>query len=121
MLSEILIPISFFAATAVVLWKFFDSRHRIRMMIIERGLIDENLKYLFGSVTSQPNRYSTLKWGLVALFIGAALLVVIPLQQFAWAQYHEGELITGIIFLAGGLAFLLYYGIVSKREKAEKS
>jgi hypothetical protein len=73
-----------------------------------------------GSVTARPNRYSTLKWGLVALFIGASLLVVIPLQQFAWAQHHEGELITGIIFLAGGLAFLLYYSIVSKREKAEE-
>mgnify|MGYP000406889963 FL=1 len=120
MLAEVLIPISMFAAIAVVLWKFFDTRHKMRMMIIERGLIDENLKYLFGSVTARPNRYSTLKWGLVALFIGASLLVVIPLQQFAWADRHEGELITGIIFLAGGLAFLLYYSIVSKREREQE-
>lgn len=119
MAAEILIPISLFVAIAAVLWKFFDTRHKIRMMIVERGLIDENLKYLFGSVTSRPNRYATLKWGLVALFIGLALLVVIPLQQFAWAHRHEGELITGIIFLAGGMAFLLYYFIVAKREKTE--
>jgi len=121
MLSEVLIPLSMFAAIAVVLWKYFDSRHKIRAMIIERGLIDENLKFLFGSVTSQPNRYSTLKWGLVALFIGISLLVVIPLQQYRWAQQHDGELITGVIFVAGGLAFLIYYAMVSRREKEREN
>jgi len=117
MLAEVLIPMTMFIAAGVILWKFFDSRHRLRMTIIERGMLDENLKYLYGNITSRPNRYGTLKWGLVAMFIGAALLVVIPLQQLSWSHDHEGELITGSIFLSGGIAFLLYYLIVSKREK----
>ncbi|MCB2204019.1 hypothetical protein KQI65_04665 [bacterium] len=116
MFAEVLIPLSFFAAVAAILWKFFDTRHKLRMAIVEREQVNENLRHLFRHVTARPNRYSTLKYGLMALFIGIALLVVIPLQQFAWAEHHEGELITGIIFMAGGLAFLVYYFIVSKRE-----
>jgi hypothetical protein len=119
MLSDVLIPISMFAAIAVVLWKYFDTKHKTRMAVIERGLVDENLKYLFGSFSARPNRFSVLKWGLAALLIGAALLLTIPLQQYSWATRHEGELITGMIFLGGGLAFVIYYGIVAKREKHE--
>ena len=121
MLSEVLIPISMFAAIAVVLWKYWDSKQKVRLAALERGLVDENLKYLLGSYASRPNRYGALKWGLAALLIGAALLITIPLQQYSWADRHEGELITGMIFLAGGLAFLIYYIIVSKRETKERA
>ncbi|MFA6233488.1 MAG: hypothetical protein WC824_04765 [Bacteroidota bacterium] len=121
--GELLIPITMFVATAVVLWKFIDSRQKIRAIALEKGSIDENFKYLFNSslMNSQgkPNRYSTLKWGLAAMFIGLSLLLSISLQAFKWAQYHQGELITGLIFTAGGLAFLLYYAIVAKAEKKE--
>lgn len=51
----------------------------------------------------------------------AALLITIPLQQYSWADSHEGELITGMIFLAGGLAFFIYYVIVSKQEAKESA
>lgn len=121
--NELFIPITLFVATAVVLWKFIDSRQKIRAIALEKGSIDENFKYLFNSsfMNSQgkPNRYSTLKWGLAAMFIGLSLLLSISLQAFWWAQEHEGELITGLIFTAGGLAFLLYYAIVAKAEKKE--
>ena len=57
----------------------------------------------------------------VLSFRGAALLIAIPLQQFSWADRHEGELVTGMIFLAGGLAFLIYYVMVSKQEMKESA
>ncbi|MBE0643574.1 MAG: hypothetical protein IH600_05805 [Bacteroidetes bacterium] len=117
-MNDMLIPITMFIAAAVVLWKFIDSRQKVRTMALEKGSIDENMKYLFGS-QSKPNRFAALKWGLAALFIGVALLLSIPLQAFSWAQIHQGELITGLIFTGGGLAFLMYYMIVAKAERSE--
>jgi hypothetical protein len=116
-MEGILVPIAMFAAVAVVLWKFFDTRNKVRMLALEKSMVNEDLKFLFSGSNSRPSRHTTLKWGLVALFIGLGLLIVIPLQQFSWAQGHEGELITGIIFLCGGLAFLIYYAIATKNEK----
>ncbi len=117
--EEILIPITMFIATAVILWKFIDSRQQIRAMALEKGNIDENMKYLFTS-QHKPNRFAALKWGLAGLLIGLALLLSIPLQAFSWAQIHQGELITGLIFTGGGLAFLIYYLMVAKAEARER-
>lgn len=114
--SEMLIPIVLFICIAAVLWKFFDGRQRVRTIALEKGTVDENFKFLFGTFHS-PNRYAALKWGLAATLIGVSLLITIPLQAFAWARLHQGELITGMIFIAGGLAFLLYYMLVAKAER----
>ena len=116
-MEGILVPVAMFAAIAVILWKYFDSKHKVRMLALERNLVNEELKHLFSGQSMKPNRYSTLKWGLTALFIGVGLLIVIPLQQTTWAQDHEGELITGMIFLCGGLAFLIYYVIAARKEQ----
>lgn len=120
MADDILIPFILFTSIAVILWKFFDGRQKVRIAAIEKGNIDENIKYLFGSSFRQPSRLGTLKWGLAAAFIGIALLVSIPLQAFDWARYHQGELITGLIFTGGGLAFLVYYGIAKKADERER-
>ncbi|PLX30923.1 MAG: hypothetical protein C0600_07065 [Ignavibacteria bacterium] len=117
-MEGILVPIAMFAAVAVILWKYFDSKHKVRMLALEKDLVNENLKYLFSAQSAKPNRFGTLKWGLTALLIGLALLIVIPLQQFGWAQDHEGELITGVIFIGGGLAFLIYFFIATRKDKA---
>ncbi len=120
-MSEMLIPITMFVSIAVVMWKLIDSRQKVRMMALEKGSIDENFNNLFATERgffSKPNRHGALKWGLVALLIGLALLISIPLQSFYWAQIHDDELITGLIFTGGGLAFLIYYKIVSGEEKS---
>lgn len=116
MAEDILIPFILFTSTAVILWKFFDSRQKVRIAAIEKGSVDENIKYLFGNLFKKPSRLGTLKWGLAAAFIGAALLISIPLQAFEWARWHKGELITGLIFLSGGLAFLVYYMAAGRNE-----
>jgi hypothetical protein len=118
-MEDILVPFFIFASTGAVLWKFFDSRQKVRITALEKGGVDENMKFLFGTEASKPNRHGTLKWGLAAMFIGIALLISIPLQAFEWAQYHKGEMITGLIFTGGGLAFLIYYAVAAKKERHE--
>ena len=118
-MPEILVPFIVFASIGIVLWKFFDSRQRVRIAAIEKGNIDENMRYLF-STMSRPSRHGALKWGLAALFVGLALMASIPLQAYEWAQYHQGEIIIGLACTAGGLAFLLYYFIEGKMERRER-
>jgi len=108
-----------FGGSAVILWKLFDSRHKEKMILIEKGLVNEDLKYLYSNRLRNPNRYSTLKWGLVGLFIGIAMLLSIWFQQYSWAYQHQGELIPGMIFLGAGLAFLIYFAIASKKKGDE--
>ena len=114
--GEILIPITMFISMAVILWKFFESRHKERMFIVEKGLVNEDLRFLYNRSPVDPNRNATLKWGLIILLVGAALLVSIPLQQIPGIQSFNGILIPGMICFAAGLGFLVYYALAGKKQ-----
>ena len=118
-MEGVLAIVFIFGGASLILYKFFDSRHKEKMVLIEKGLINEDLKYLYSNRLRNPNRYSTLKWGLVAVFIGLAVLLSIWFQQFSWADQHQGELIPGMIFLGAGIAFLIYFFISSRKKTDE--
>jgi hypothetical protein len=117
--EEILIPITMFISTAFILWKYFEARHKERMYIVEKGLVNEELRYLYNRQPADPNRNATLKWGLIVILIGASLLIAIPLQQIPGIKEYNGMLIPGLIFFAAGLGFLLYYAIASRKERTQ--
>ena len=116
--EEIFIPIFLFGATAAILWKFFDARHKERMTIIEKGLVKEDLKYLYSGVTWKANPYSALKYGMLAAFIGVGILISAFLTQMFYT--HEEQITTGIIFLFGGLGLVTFYIIAKKRMEEEQ-
>lgn len=117
--GEMFIPIFMFGCIAAVLWKFFDVRHKERMSIIEKGLVSEELKYLYSGVSWKTNPYSSLKWGMLAAFIGMGILVSAFLSSLF---FHQEEQITaGIIFLSGGLGLITFYTIAKKRMAEEKN
>ncbi len=111
--EEILIPIFMFGGIAAVLWKYFDTRHRERMTIIEKGIINEDLKHLYSRVGWKSNPYSALKYGMLAAFIGVGVLVSAFMSQLF--TVHEDQLTTGIVFLFGGLGLITFYAIAKKR------
>lgn len=116
--EEILIPIFLFGGIAAVLWKFFDTRHRERMSIIEKGLVKEDLKYLYSGITWKSNPYSALKYGMLAAFIGVGILVSAFLTQVFYT--HEEQITTGIIFLFGGLGLITFYVIARKKMEQKE-
>jgi hypothetical protein len=118
---EFLIPITMFLAVALVLFKFFDDRHRERMAIIDKGLVKEEVKYLYARGRSSTiNPFSSLKWGMLAAFIGAGILTGSLLSvTFPWIE--EGPLMSGCIFLFGGIGLMLFYSIASHKLQAEDS
>ncbi|MBI2430020.1 MAG: hypothetical protein HYV29_14730 [Ignavibacteriales bacterium] len=111
--EEILIPIFFFGATAAILWKFFDARHKERMTILEKGLVSEDLKHLYSGFTWKANPFTALKYGMLAAFIGAGILVSAFVSRLVWE--NQEMITTGIIFLAGGSGLISFYKIAQKK------
>lgn len=115
---DIVIPIFLFGGTALILWKYIDSRHRERMVIIEKGLVSEDLKYLYSSGGRPAHPLSSLKYGMLAAFIGVGILVSAFLARVFWDSAEQ--VTAGVIFLFAGLGLITYYSIAKKRLEEER-
>lgn len=102
-----------FPTFAMMLKWYLDYLTRKRL--IDKGLVDEKIKYLYFDTTE---RYApaSLKWGLVSLFIGVGLLIIKTLPY----RFQEGEAILGVMLIAAGLGLLLYYFIANAARKREQ-
>ncbi len=106
MLENILIPAVVFTAIVAIVKIISDTMTRHRL--IAKGMVDEKVKHLFIK-SAQLQRLSSLKWGMVLVGIGVALVI----GQLA-EDYITGESVFGLMFIFAGVAFLIYYGIARK-------
>lgn len=90
------------------------SENKTRRKLIEKGLVDENIKYLF---PDKPKDYvsSSLKWGMVLIAMGLAVFA----GQMAPSDLVE-EVTIGCMLVFGGLALVIYYVIASKKLNKSK-
>jgi len=89
----------------------------LRRRIIRNGHVDK--AGILEVVEGETRRYPTLKWGLVALFAGAGMILVQVLSRVGrlnWDQGVDAFLPVGIelVFIAAG--FLTYFFIASKKQ-----
>jgi hypothetical protein len=115
-MAEEFIPIFMFAAVTVILWKFFETRHKERMAIIDKSLDPLVYKELFSSQMARITPLSNLKWGLIFLFVGVGIMCG---MQFR-AMYGTSDFIPAFIFLGGGIALVLFYFIAARKSAAGK-
>lgn len=113
---EAVIPIGLFMVVAYVIKTIVENGTRRKL--IDKGMVDENVKYLYADV---PERriLSALKWGMVAIGIGLAMFV----GQMVPSALQE-EVTIGCMFVFGGLALVIYYAITRKtleRSRRENS
>lgn len=85
------------------------SDNKIRQKLIEKGLVDENIKHLFPD-KPKDQVSASLKWGMVLIAVGLAVFV----GQMAPSDLVE-EVTIGAMFIFGGLALVLYYVIAGKK------
>lgn len=112
MQEEILIPITFFIAVAIVLFNFLKSRHSERMAIIDKGLNEEQLSYLLRTKKAPSTNEWSLKLGAILIGVGLAVLLG------TMAPYDVKEaVITGLIFLFPGIGLLLVYMFSGKKSE----
>ena len=97
--EAVIIPIVSFWTVFMVIKTSLD--YKTRKHLIEKGLVNKNVKFL---QNFEGGFLSSLKWGLVLLGIGAALLIT------KIADYDfEDEATFGAMFLAAGIGLVIYY------------
>ena len=98
----------------IIVVKFLTD-YFTRRRLIDKGLVDEKVKYLFADA-GMNHLLNNIKWGLILVAIGVALF---------WKQispyYIEDTTVFGLMFILGGIGFLVYYFIakshIEKRRK----
>lgn len=105
-------PVIVIFPTFGLMFKWYFE-YRTRKHLIEKGLVDEKVKFL------QFNKMehfapSSLKWGLVLLFSGVAIVIL----RFVSA-YVPDEIVLGTIMIAAGLGLLIYYIIADAARKRQ--
>jgi hypothetical protein len=97
-----------------VLGAVIFTKHRERMTMIEKGMKAEDLKPFFEKSIRPWSPLSSLKWGIVFVAVGAAILVGLWLQN---AYDVRGGVYPALIALFGGAAFIVFYAIASRKER----
>jgi len=87
--------------------------NRTRNKLIERGKLDENVKYLYSGSDYQVA--SSLKWGFVLIGIGAAFIIgqLVP-------EHISEEITIGSIFLLAGIGLVIYYWVAKQMVKKQR-
>ena len=112
--DEVAIPVVFFIFSALVGIIAITTRHRERMAVIARGLSSEEIKALYFRNPYRMNPMGSLKWGIVLMFGGLAVL----LGNFLHDVYHvDDSIIIGMICIFAGVALILFYGIASRKRE----
>ena len=112
-LRDVLMPITIIGTFGSALYFFVKvmTDYILKKKMIEKGYVNEETQALFKQHTSE-NKFSSLKWGLIILFAGLALVVLefIPTGP-------ESPLPYGLFAVSVSLGFLIYYFLVKKETQ----
>ncbi len=113
---ETIIPVFLFLVIGATITIAILTRHRERVTMLDKGLSPQDIKSLYERTTSGPrNVYGSLKWGIVAIAVGLAILLSMWLQE----QFRVDEgVFFGLIALFGGIGLVTYYLLARKRIPA---
>jgi len=108
----LLIPITSLIVIAIIVK--IVAENRTRRTAIEKGMVDENLKYLFEN-RNEANIPSSLKWGIVLVAVGVAGFIG------GFLPYNLDRGITfSLMLMCGGLGLIIYYFIAAQMAKKAK-
>ena len=119
----ILVPIILFIIIGWVIKVLSDNS--VKRMLIAQDKLDDNAKFLF---LDRFDRYvpNSLKWGMVFVALGLAIFlgkVITSLPMARMGFRDEEVIIFSLMFIFGGIALIIYYGIavkVIKKQENEK-
>ena len=105
LMSVLIVGIIFFS---LVFFVKVIADNKIRSKLIEKGMLDEKVQYLYSSKYDQ-HVPSALKWGIVLIGVGLAFLIgqLVPID-------YTGEVTVGSMFILAGLGLLIYYFIAKR-------
>jgi hypothetical protein len=112
-MEHVLMPIAIIGSFGVSLYYFTRTltNYILKKKMIEKGYVNDDTQAIFRD-TNIPNRYASLKWGLIALFGGVSLILIdyLDLRPGSPSPY-------GIVAIALSIAFLIYFYLVKRDIK----
>ena len=115
--GEFLIPIFLFGGTAAVLITYYNNRHKERMAMIEKGVNPQDFKGTPVKEWFRANPLSSLKWGLLATFVGMGLILASYLDRYY--MMHD-SIYVSCMLVFGGIALIIFYFIASRKFKQDQ-
>ncbi len=111
-LREVLQPIAILGSLGGAVYFFVRvmTDYILKKKMIEKGFVNDDTQAIFKQQVGE-NKYSSLKWGLIILFGGFALILMeyIPTSP-------DSPLPYGLMAVAVSLGFLIYYFVVRKES-----
>ena len=111
-LKDVLMPITILGGLggSALFFTKAVTDYILKKKMIEKGFVNDDTQAIFKRHADE-NKYSALKWGLILLFSGLALIVM----EFV-PTHPDSPLPYGILTFSISLGFLIYYFIVKKEQ-----
>lgn len=116
-MEPIFVVFIIFTTLGVTIYTWLSSRHKERMAMIEKGVSPADFKSASLRDFLKPNPLSSLKWGMLAMFIGIGIMVATFLDR---SLYMADSVYPASMFLFGGLGLVIFYFIASRKLKDEE-
>lgn len=110
-MPEELIPITLFVVVAAIVKMVIDGR--TRRHLIDKGIMEASTQKILAT-EMEMSIFSNLKWGLVMVAVGAVVLI----SRIADVYWLEREGVFGVVLIAIGVAFLIYYPMAKRRYES---
>lgn len=112
-LREVLMPLAIFGGFGGTVYFFVKTMtdYILKKKMIDKGYVNEDTQAIFKQHASD-NKYSSLKWGLIALFGGLSLIIM----EFVNVR-PESPMPYGLFAVFVSIGFLVYYFMVKKESK----
>ncbi len=111
-LFDVLMPVAILGSLGASLYYFTKvmTDYILKKKMIEKGYVNEDSQSIFKEYHKEENRNASLKWGLIILSAGIALIIIDYMNV-----NPDQTLPYGIFAVAVSLGYLVYYFIM-KRE-----
>ncbi|HQL24920.1 MAG TPA: hypothetical protein PKY95_10930, partial [candidate division Zixibacteria bacterium] len=103
MWTDVLIPLVIFGTGVVIVKLVLD--YKLRRQILEKGPVDDKAQR-FLLREAELARLSSLKWGMVLVGLGIALLVGYMNPD----MFDDGG-VFGLMLVLAGIGFLIYFAV----------
>ena len=116
-MEPVMVVLIVFGSTGLILWKWIETRHKEKIAMIEKGVSPKDFKGVSIQEMFKFNPLSSLKWGLVALFVGAGLMMATWLDR-VW--YLADGVYPASMLTLGGLGLVVFYVIASRKMNKDQ-
>ena len=112
MLTEILVPVSAFAATFGIIYVIITARNREKMAMIEKGVDPKEFM-----AKPKTNSNGIIKWALLLVGVGIGLFLGSVLDTYTDIPEEPAYFACALLF--GGLGLVGAFLITRKSDKKE--